>query len=477
MIKLIGHEFSYDVFQILMLFFEKESIRFINEGELANLESILELEKGYAITRIVYDNKDYEEKIEFPSGNVKKAKNAIKLSIVKLFTKIKDVDLPWGILIGIRPTKIIHDFIKQGLSYEEVYNILLKEYNASEGKANLAIKVAKKESPFLENVKRSVSLYINIPFCPSRCIYCSFASTTAKGNEKLIENYLKALIDEIKASGKAIKNREIIIDAVYIGGGTPSVLTENQLRELLAAIKTNIDLTHLREFTIECGRPDSIDEDKLIAIKESGCTRISINPQTMNDETLIKIGRNHNSKEIIEKFNLAREMGFDNINMDIIIGLPGENESYVEKTLEELKKLKPESITIHTLALKRASKLNEMGVFKRDTSAYNMYDIAVKGVKEMGMEPYYMYRQKNMISPLENIGYSFDGCECIYNVQMIAESISIVALGAGAITKLVYPLESRIERVANVKDVREYIKRKDEMIENKVKAIYDIYVD
>ncbi|MEG0371645.1 MAG: coproporphyrinogen dehydrogenase HemZ, partial [Clostridium sp.] len=366
---------------------------------------------------------------------------------------------------------LYHDFLLTGMNTQEIRDTLINNYYLSEDKADLLIEVALAEKPFLSYKDRSVGVYIGIPFCPTRCSYCSFASNPLGGNKHLVDDYLSSLIKEIKHTFSLIKDRGINVDTLYIGGGTPTSLNELQLEKLFKTVSENIKTDDIREYTVEAGRPDSINESKLKLIKKYGGKRISINPQTMNDETLKKIGRIHSAQDIKDSFYLARKLGFDNINMDMIIGLPGENVDHVKKTILEIEQLNPDSITIHTMSIKRASKLNEDNYVNEADKVLDMYNFAASKVKNMGMKPYYMYRQKNMISPLENIGYSHKGKESIYNIQMISESISIIGLGADSVSKPVYPDENRIERIANLKDVHEYIKRIDEVLTRKDKVI------
>lgn len=469
-IKLVEHDFRYEIFQIASLFFDKSEIEFKDDGD-CDFESILDREKGIAVFRDLKDKEKNSWTVKVDLESKKSIKNGLKLTALKGLEEYKDIKMPWGILVGIRPTKIVHECFKDGMKDREIMDYLMDNYSLRENKAALTLEVAKNESRFLGKRENSVGVYIGIPFCPTRCSYCSFTSNPIGANKGLVEDYLTALQREIEETVSYMKSKSISIDTLYIGGGTPTSLSLEQLRKLLSTVEKTIDTRSLREYTIEAGRPDSIDEGKLRAIKESGCTRISINPQTMNDETLKRIGRLHSSQDIIDKFKLAREVGFNNINMDIIIGLPGEGINEVERTMEVLKGLGPESITIHTMAIKRASRLNEEDYSRFNSEAEKMYDEAVEAVRGMGMYPYYMYRQKNMVSPLENIGYCSEGRECIYNIQMIAENISIIAMGADAVSKLVFEDENRIERVANVKDIREYVNRIEEMINKKIDAV------
>lgn len=467
-VKLIGHDYRYEAFQIISLFYSKDQIEF-TDGNEYDLESIFDNSCVTAVMHI--GDKRIKNSLFINSDNKKSIKNSIKMTILKCLEEHKKIKIPWGILVGIRPTKIAHEYFSQGYDENQIKYELALKYSISQEKADLVLEVAKREAKFITKPENRVSLYINIPFCPTRCVYCSFTSNPIGGNERLIEEYLLSLIKELKACLKYLKEKGLIVDTVYIGGGTPTSLSYKQLDLLFNTLSSYMNLYDLREFTVEAGRPDSINKDKLIVIKQAGSKRISINPQTMNDETLKRVGRMHTSKDIIDKYYMARDIGFDSINMDLIIGLPNEGEAEIINTMELIKPLSPENITIHTLALKRASILNEKEHYIKNSTADAMYRIASAYVREMGMYPYYMYRQKNMVCPLENVGYCIDGKECIYNIQMISESISIISFGADAVTKTVFYDENRIERIANVKDVREYINRTDEMIDNKLKAI------
>lgn len=466
-IALKGHEYRYEAFQIASLFYEKNEFEFVECND-ADYISIFNSESNECIFKSNDEKICFTEKVE---NNKKDIKRGIKSAMINALKSITGKDIPWGILIGIRPTKLYHDFIKNGMTENKIRSLLITKYYLHPKKADLLIEVGRAETPLMSYDKGSISVYIGIPFCPTRCVYCSFTSNSIAGNKDLVESYLTSLIKEVKYTFSLIKEKNIKIDTLYIGGGTPTSLNEMQLETLLKTVSENIKTDSIREYTVEAGRPDSISMKKLELIKKYGATRISINPQTMNDTTLKKIGRLHSSKDIKDTFNLARSLGFNNINMDMIIGLPGEIASHVETTINEIKQLNPDSITIHTMAIKRASKLYEQGYGIKDSDAINMYNIACSGARELGMKPYYMYRQKNMVSPLENIGFSYRSKESIYNIQMIGEFISILGLGADSVSKPYFIKENRLERIANLKDVREYVKRIDEILLNKKKAI------
>ncbi|MDM8127610.1 coproporphyrinogen dehydrogenase HemZ, partial [Paraclostridium benzoelyticum] len=393
-----------------------------------------------------------------------------------VLSELYDTYVPWGILTGIRPVKIVHSLLDEGLSEFEIRQNLKDNYLIKDEKIDLALDIAKRERVFIYPIdKNKISLYVSIPFCPTRCVYCSFPSNPMKQFGHLRENYVKAIVKEIKGLAKLLKETNKEIETLYIGGGTPTTLEAEQLDDLIKSLFIELDLTKIKEFTVEAGRPDTITREKLEVMKKHNVTRISINPQTMNNGTLVKIGRDHNVDDIVRCFNMARELGFNNINMDIILGLVDENVEMVRNTLERIKELSPESLTVHTLAIKRASTLKE-NLDKYELTRYeemiSMINLSMEYAKSMGLNPYYMYRQKHMLGNLENIGYAKEGFECIYNIQIMEEKQSNLAVGAGAISKYVYVDEDRIERTDNVKNVEIYIDRVDEMIERKEKEVY-----
>ena len=396
-------------------------------------------------------------------------KNRLKQLIYAALCEHTGKQLPWGTLTGIRPTKIPMAMLEEGREEKEILGFMQETYFVSEKKGRLAIEIAKREKELLSvlHYQDGYSLYIGIPFCPTTCLYCSFTSFPIVSWKKRVGEYLTALEKEIEFTAKIYKDK--ILDTVYIGGGTPTTLEAKELDRLLGKLKECLDLSHVKEFTVEAGRADSITEEKLKVLKKWGVTRISVNPQTMKEETLKLIGRQHTVKQVQEAFYLARKAGFTNINMDLILGLPGETPEDVAATLEEVKKLDPDSLTVHSLAVKRASKLNrwieEHGITALNNTDKTM-EIAMKGAESLHMEPYYLYRQKNMSGNFENVGYAKEGCFGIYNILIMEEKQTIVALGAGSITKRVFE-DGRIERCDNVKDVALYIEKVDEMIERK----------
>ncbi len=479
-----GHDYKYEVAELIKLF--TAQFEFIEEKSFGRiLENVLYVYNDTLIAKTKY-YENYELKYEaadhvnikgLDEQSLKKiTKETIKRTIFKVLQNRLNTYVPWGILTGIRPVKIVHTLLDKGIDEESIRQILKEKYYIMDEKIDLALNIANRERVFMYPIdKNKVSLYVSIPFCPTRCYYCSFPANPLKTFGHLKAEYVNKLIEEIKGLAKIIKDTNKEIETLYIGGGTPTTLDEEEMDTLITALFREMDLSNIKEFTVEAGRPDSITKGKLEVLKKHNVSRISINPQTMNDETLEKIGRAHNVSEIVECFNMARDLGFDNINMDIILGLVDEDLEMVRKTLEAIKELSPESLTVHTLAIKRASKLKE-DIDNYELTQYEemikMIDLSMKYAKDMNLNPYYMYRQKHMLGNLENIGYAKEGYECIYNIQIMEEKQSNYAVGAGSISKFVYVDEDRIERVDNVKNVEQYIDRVDEMIERKRKEIY-----
>ena len=378
---------------------------------------------------------------------------------------------PWGILTGIRPAKIAVKLLREGKSPEAVVEYFVKECGANLSKANLALEVALTEAPIIDKMyPDGVSLYIGIPFCPSRCLYCSFVTNGTERARRLMPEYIEALKKEIRYVSEIVKLNGDRIETVYIGGGTPTTLTPELLEDMLRCLYEYNDLSCVKEFTVEAGRPDTITEEKLRILKNYGVGRISINPQTMNDETLKVIGRKHSVTDIVEAFYLARRCGFDDINMDLIAGLPGEDFEMFRHSLEEVEKLSPEDTTVHTLSIKRSSILNEYRDSYRMTDGEEvsrMVDHAREYMKSRGKIPYYMYRQKNQLGNLENVAYCKKGHESLYNIYIMEELQTIISMGSGGVTKTVDRETDRIERIFNVKEAKDYIERLDEMLERK----------
>ena len=404
------------------------------------------------------------------------AKTTIKKELYGMLKKRTGKELPWGTLTGIRPTKIAMTRLDQGENEESIRSFMRDMYLTSKEKIDLSVEVAKRERELLSHIdyETGYSLYVGIPFCPTTCLYCSFTSYPIGAWEKKVHLYLEALFKELDYVAEKMKGRTL--DTVYFGGGTPTSLKAEELDALLTKIENTFDLSKVQEFTVEAGRPDSITREKLEVLKKHGVGRISINPQTMKQDTLRLIGRRHTVEDVVDRFKLAREVGFDNINMDLIIGLPEETLEDVQATMEAVKALAPDSVTVHSLAIKRAARLNTMKEVYKDLKIENtqeMIDLTARYAREMGLEPYYLYRQKNMAGNFENVGYAAPGKACIYNVLIMEEQQTIIGCGAGTTTKRLFAEENRIERCENVKDVEQYISRVEEMIERKEKLLSD----
>ena len=415
-----------------------------------------------------------KEIIDLKSALMGESKDAIKREIFHKLSASTGLRPEWGILTGIRPVKLCGELIDTH-GIDEARRILRNEYLIDDGKIDMIAKMYDYQiASFGKAEENSVGMYIGIPFCPTRCLYCSFISSQAE-NEKL-EAYVDALISEIKAIGTRLDDSEFHIESLYIGGGTPTTLNESQLNRLLDAINLHLDIANTKEYTIEAGRPDTINLEKLKIIKAHGCERISINPQSMKPETLITIGRSHTPLEIEKAFELAHSLDFNSINADLIAGLPGEDLSDFDASLEKIIGLGADNITVHSLAVKRASRLKDEDPdfhYKQSNITNSMTAKGFETLCNRGFEPYYLYRQKHMAGAGENIGYCKPGKAGLYNIRIMDEHQSILALGAGAISKRFYPEENRLERIPNVSNIGHYINRLDEMIERKDKMFFN----
>ena len=384
---------------------------------------------------------------------------------------MNEIKNPWGILTGIRPAKIASKLLQEGKSDAEVITYFVNECETTEAKARLVLETAKYELPIRKTMDPDgISLYIGIPFCPTRCLYCSFVTCGTKQAAKLIPEYVECLKKEIAFAGKLTSKSGQHIETIYIGGGTPTTLSAQQLDSMLGQVYESFDLKRCKEFTVEAGRPDTVDKEKLMTLKKHKVDRISINPQTMNPDTLHLIGRAHTPDNIRNATLLARDCGFDCINMDVIAGLPGENLDMFCYTLEEVEKLSPENTTVHTMSIKRSSRLHEYLDDYSLTSGKEvekMVDFASSYMKKQEKHPYYLYRQKNQLGNLENVAYSKEGYANLYNIYIMEELQTILSLGCGGVTKTVDRRLDKIERIFNVKEPQDYIARLDEMLERK----------
>lgn len=476
-LKLNKKEFEYDIYSLIRAFYPGSEIKIWYEGEEEpEGDYSYRYEVEYGVDSITFTVFEGEEEVgrkitRIPEGEERKErKNYVKNLVYRTLVSLTGKELPWGNLTGIRPTKIPMHMLEEGKSNVEIAQYMRDTYGTSPAKTALAITIANRERAILKesDYNKGYSLYVGIPFCPSICLYCSFGSHVLKSWSHMVETYLDALCKELTFIADQMKGRSL--DTIYIGGGTPTTLEPDQMRRLLSHIQKEFPMEGLKEFTVEAGRPDTITREKLVVLREFPVTRISINPQTMNQETLDLIGRKHTVEDVTAKFGMARELGFDNINMDLIIGLPGEHQEHVAHTLEQMKNLDPDSLTVHSLSLKRATRLNLFKDQYEEISFENSQEIMQMTeacAREMGMGPYYLYRQKNIAGNFENVGYAKLDKAGIYNILIMEEKQTIMAAGAGASTKFVFQHGERIERVENVKDLKNYVERIDEMLERK----------
>lgn len=391
-----------------------------------------------------------------PLDRKRQEKRAEKRAVYALMQRIRPTEMPWGSLTGIRPTKLLRELCER-VGEEEAVRQFRDVFSVRIDKLRLAATINAVQKPFIESIRPDdVDIYVGIPYCKTRCLYCSFGAEIVKKNA--IAEYLPFLYRDIENGARLIKHGGFHVRAAYLGGGTPTVLTAAELDALLTHFEACYG-GYGAECTVEAGRPDTITKEKLQVLRAHGVERISINPQTMSDETLRRIGRAHTAAEIKEAFALARSMGFSSINMDLIAGLPGETVADFERTLAEIKAMRPDNLTVHTLAIKRSSRLKDQldkYPLPSREDVETMIDMGFSAAKEIGLWPYYMYRQKYQNGNLENVGYAADGKLCVYNVDMMEETTSILAHGAGAMTKRVFGSENRVERIPNPKDVPTY---------------------
>lgn len=480
-----GHSFLYETENLLRVFFPTEKIESTEERTD---------EERYIITSLTLSENGADIEITVNLGEEKTEKLSVSLSekdekesddtfferslevfLYGILIKETGYTPPWGILTGVRPAKLMSNLLSD-MNEEEAKNYFKNTLCVSEEKTNLAYTVSQMEEPVINKSKdKSFSLYVSIPFCPTRCSYCSFVSHSNESAKKLMPQYTELLVKEIEETAEITKKLGLTLETVYIGGGTPTALDEENLKRVTDALSANFPMERVREYTIEAGRPDSITREKLRIIKNAGATRISINPQTFNDDVLVEIGRKHTAKETEDAMLLAREEGFENINMDLIAGLPSDTLESFENSLQRVLSFEAENITVHTLALKRSSTLVTEDKRKGSADlATEMLSYTYKTLTEKGYKPYYMYRQSKCLGNLENVGWAKKGYECEYNVYMMEETHTVLAVGAGAVIKLRNPKTKEIERIFNYKYPYEYISGFSEILSRK-KRIREFY--
>ncbi len=453
-----------DMQDLVNLFYDEEDCPFSVEHNLENKEN------EYISTIFVGSGDDAKKYIKNFTINAN-ASDLLKKSLIKRHCKnhlyevlsfVSKKSLPWGSLTGVRPTKFARDLVERGeIKPHLISEVLVRDYHVSSEKAKLVVQILKNQKCIIKNDKL-LDLFINIPICPTRCNYCSFISNELCTVADKVDIYLDCVLKELEAVKNVIAEQSYIVRTVYIGGGTPTVLTAEQLEKLLSQI--NYPVT---EFTVECGRADTITREKLEVLKKYGVSRISINPQTFCEATLKRIGRKTTNKQVLDAYMLAMEYDFV-VNMDIIAGLTGERLGIFKRTINTLLEMNPHNITVHTLSVKNAAQIRGEEIrYKNDVP--KMIDFAEKTLTESGYKPYYLYRQKHQVAGLENVGYYRDDNVCIFNIDSMEDTSSVIAIGAGAISKRVFNLENRIERQPNCKFINDYISRIDEMIEKKIK--------
>lgn len=479
-----GHKYEHDLYELIRTFIPNKKIKIIEsieEYENNNylIKSNLNIGENISSTTIYKNDKilsssaiDINNMIIKNYTKAQIEKLSIKKSMYNALYNLSQKDVPWGILTGIRPTKIAHNLIDHGLSIDSVVDVLTEKYKLRRDKSELLLEISKIQRNYLYPInKDKFSLYISIPFCPTICSYCSFSSLPINKFEHMVEKYVNNLIYELESTSNFLTKGKI--NTVYIGGGTPTAISPVNLNRIIEAVYKNYG-NNIAEFTVEAGRPETINREMLSMLKKNKINRISINPQTMVDKTLKLIGRNHSSRDIIKSYYLAKDIGFDNVNMDLILGLPGEGNKEIKHSLKEISKLDPENLTIHSLSLKRGSNYKDNHRAIKHINSFdmdNMITLIDEYVNRMKLYPYYLYRQKQIAGNLENIGYCKENMECIYNISMMEEKETIIGLGMGAVSKIYCPEENKIKRIPNFKGINDYINRIDELIKKKEEVL------
>lgn len=471
-LNVINHPYEFDMKNLCTIFFPYEKIKMQGSEEIV----ITTKKDGSCLTvdAVVYD-KRLCKNFKLVSGEDEQT--AMSALLYDVLSDILGFKPPWGILFGVRPAKLMHRFVEQ-MGEEKARAYFINDFLATPEKTNLAIEVMKHENQIISlSGENSFSLYVSIPFCPTRCSYCSFVSHSIERTKALVSPYVELLCKELKSIAQVAKNLSLRLETVYFGGGTPTTLNSNQLYTILKTIEENFDLSNVREYTVEAGRPDTVTEEKLLTLKSAGVSRISINPQSFNDEVLEAIGRRHTAKQTIDAYNLAVKSGFDNINMDFIAGLPKDNLDSFRNSIDTAVNLGANSVTVHTLALKSGAymvtKDLTFDLSDRITTS-DMVDYSYKKLSSSGYYPYYMYRQSKSLGNLENVGWCKPSKDCLYNVYMMDETHSVFSAGAGAVTRLKAQKSGKIDRIYNFKYPYEYIDRFEEIL-NRKESIYDFY--
>lgn len=469
-IILSGNNFKYEIESVTKLFIPAERFDFTHtESDTDFLDEYILCKSDNADLKVIIKYAGQYKELSGSAEIYQHREHELCRLLYHGLKSITGINPPWGLITGIRPVKMVTGMLKVPFDEDKIKSFLTNEYEVSDKKLRLAFDTAKNQIPILDKIDAgAVSLYISIPFCPTRCSYCSFVSHSIESAFKLIPEYIECLCREIRIIADMIKENNIRVDTIYFGGGTPTSISAKQIEAVMKTISENFDLNNIREYNYEAGRADTITEEKLRVIKAYGADRISINPQTFNDEILKKIGRLHTGADTIRAYEMARKTGFSNINMDLIAGLPEETPESFKKSLDTAISLNPESITVHTLTLKRSGSLYSNGkeYLKNKSDISQMVDYSAEKLMSCGYNPYYLYRQKNTVDNLENVGYAKKGFESFYNIYIMDETQTIIGAGSSASTKLVYN-NGKIERIRNYKFPYEYISRFDELMKKK----------
>ena len=471
-----NNKFWFELENLTRLFFPNEKINVYKEFEKIETPYIYSEFSDEISVKVEINSFTEEHTAKIVGNDVEDELSTVQL-LYKILCNYSGITQPWGLLTGVRPVKLLRR-VGEEIGEENAQKRFLNDYFVSKEKLSLARETEINEKKILNLSKpESFSLYVGIPFCPSRCSYCSFVMASIERAEKLMEPYVDLLCEEIKATAEIANSLNLRLETVYFGGGTPTTLNAKQLDKVLGTVNKSFNMSTCREFTVEAGRPDTIDRERLIALKENKVDRISINPQTTNDNILKVIGRKHTAQQFFEAFELARKCGFDNINTDLIAGLPTDTYESFKNSLDSIIKLSPECITVHTLCMKRASTLTTQGVTLNTddaTQARKMLEYTQNSLTSLDYIPYYLYRQSRMVGNLENVGWSKRGFESLYNVYVMDETHTILACGSGGVSKLKNSEKDYLERIFNFKYPYEYIDRFDEIIERKsiIKRFY-----
>lgn len=483
---IINHDYKYESERVARLFLPLKKFCFIYDetpdfegdyiytsAEKNGKETVLKAEVRVNGKKAVKTDGVFNNIPDFKSAAERKLTTLLFLC----FEEITEYSPEWGMLTGIRPARFLSNLIKR-YGKEKALRFLTDEMFVKEKKKSLCYDCLLAEEKIISHSKPDFfSLYISVPFCPSRCKYCSFVSHSVKSSANLIPLYVEKVCEEIRYTARIAKECGLKLCTVYIGGGTPTTLSAEQLQKIMQTVNGSFDKKHLAEFTVEAGRPDTITEEKLRVILNNGATRISINPQTMNDEVLKIAGRPHTAKDFVDSFLSARKVGFNNINTDLIAGLSGDSFESFKHTVDEIVKLSPESVTVHSLSVKRAADIDQFDSLANGNETEKMVSYAQKTLTDNNLFPYYLYRQGKTVGNLENVGYAKKGRECLYNIYIMDETHTVLACGAAATSKLRQPNGEYIERIFNYKYPYEYLNKFDEMLKRKerVKEFYDIY--